>query len=457
MARVISRRALIAGAAAIPAAMARETCAARQDEPAIPHTRAGLQLQWVLDQLNTGAANLAVADVTPRFTDLYLSALSAQDIIDSLAIYAPLIAPATIARFEGGVTHQHANVLIDTPTGYWRIKLALEFNDPYRIDEFYFEQIAIPEAPDRPRSWNGLVPYFESIAPNSAFIAGEIVDGQLSTIAEYRSSDSFPIASSFKLFVLGALASQIATGQLSWADQVTISNELRSLPSGNLYYEPAGSIFPLEYVAERMIAESDNTATDHCIHAAGRERIEAALPSLGHAHPEEMTPLMYTREWFAMRIHFDEDAVQEYVSASVDERRAILAETVDPLADTLLETDPWPGPADSDRIEWFASVSDLARTMTDLYRFAQTSRTAVVGNALSLFPGLSLDPSAWSFVGFKEGYETGLKAWSWLLRRNDGRWFVLVGLIHDLEQEIDSAQFHELMLAGAALLAKHEG
>jgi beta-lactamase class A len=209
-------------------------------------------------------------------------------------------------------------------------------------------------------------------------------------------------------------------------------------------------------VVERMIAESDNTATDHVIHTAGREKIEAALAGLGHAHPGGMTPLMYTREWFAMRIHFDEDQVDDYANATVAERRSILKETVDPLADTLLETDPWPGAADSDRIEWFASAGDLARVLAHLQAFATTSGTEVVANALSLSPGIPFDPEAWSFVGFKEGYETGLKVMNWLLQRKDGRWFVLVGLIHDLDEEINGPELHTLMTAAAALLAKHK-
>lgn len=452
MARVISRRSLIAGAAALAVAAPG---AALASPPAIPQTRAGLQLQWVLDQLNAAGKGLAIGDVTPRFTPLFLSGLPEQGIIDTFAVLAPSMAPANVARLEGGVTDQHAIALVSTPSGYWRIRLGLEFADPFRIDDFYLEQVAVPDPPERPRSWAGIVPYFKSIAPNSAFIAGEVIDGAFSQIAEFRSSHTYPIASSFKLFVLGTLATQVAAGDHAWSDTVTISDDLRSLPSGNLYYAPAGSTYPLEYVVERMIAESDNTATDHVIHVTGREKIELALDGLGHSDPSRMTPLMYTREWFAMRIHFDEDQVEEYVESSVPERRAVLTATVDPLADTLLETDPWPGPADSDRIEWFASVADLARVLTRLQGFATTAGTEVVGNALSLSPGIVFDPKAWSFVGFKEGYETGLKAMNWLLQRKDGRWFVLVGLIHDLDEEINGHELHELMTAAAALLAKH--
>lgn len=455
MVRAFTRRSLIAGAAAIAIAPApRRTTHAAQ--VTIPGTRAGVKLQWVIDQLNSAAEGLKTSEVTPHFTPGFLSALPEQGLIDTFAALNPVMAPVTIARIEGGITDQHANVLVFTDEGYWRINLALEFEDPFRIDTFYFDQVTVPSAPDRPRSWGGMDPYFESIAPNAAFISGEIIDGQFSQIAEYNSDEDFPIASSFKLFVLGAMATQVAAGEHAWSDIVTISDDFRSLPSGNLYYEPAGSQYPLEYIVERMTAESDNTATDHVIHTANRGRIELELANLGHSRPNLMTPLMFTREWFAMRIHFDDDLVAHYVDATIAERRSILEHTVEPLADTLHEWDEWPGPANSDYIEWFASVSDLARVLTRLQGFAVTEPTAVVGNALSLFPGIVFDPADWSFVGFKEGYETGLKVMNWLLQRSDGRWFVLVGLIHDLEQEIDGDQLHSLMNAAAALLAKHD-
>lgn len=451
MGPLLSRRALLAGAAAAALLGARATRAAD-----IPDTRAGAQLRWILDQLGSGGMNLTPADVTPRFSPIFLSGLPEAGIISTFASFGPVMTPATIARFEGGVTEQHAIALINTPTGYWRIRLQLEFVEPYRIDDFFLEQVTIATPPDRPRSWDGLQPHFKSIAPGSAFIAAEIVDGALQPIASFRPDTVYPIASSFKLFVLGTIATQVAAGEHAWTDIVTIADDLRSLPSGMLYYAPAGSTYPLEYVVERMIAESDNTATDHIIHTAGRRNIEQALSGLGHTHPELMTPLMYTREWFAMRMRFDDKQMTGYASASVAERRTILKETVGPLALTLLETDPWPGPAESDRIEWFASVNDLAQVMTRLQGFAAGAPTAVIGNALSLSPGMLFDPEDWSYVGFKEGYETGLKAMNWVLQRRDGRWFTLIGLIHDLKQEINGPKLHTLMAAAAGLLARHD-
>ncbi len=79
-----------------------------------------------------------------------------------------------------------------------------------------------------------------------------------------------------------------------------------------------------------------------------------------------------------------------------------------------------------------------------------------VANAFSLNPGVVYPPDDWAFVGFKEGYETGLKVMIWLLQRVDGRWFTLIGMIHDQTQEINGPGLKTLMDAAVTLLAKED-
>lgn len=451
----LDRRRLLAGALALPLA-SRHAPALAQDDQAIPDTNAGRHLAWTIEQLNTGGKNLSTKDVENRFTPGYLEALSASDLIKTFENMSPSLKPVSLARLEGGATEQHATALLNTSDGYYRINLACEFDDPKKINDYWFQPVSIPQPPDRPRTWTGITGRMDRIAPNAGLFAGEIIDGVTHEIASYRRDELTPIASTFKLFVLASLGKQVLEGRIAWSDTVTIRNSLRSLPSGLLHYEPAGSEYPLEYVAERMTAESDNTATDHCIAVCGREAVERDLPYFGHTSPLRMQPLMYTREWFAIRIRWDSDQIDDYLSAPIAERRQILEEVVDPIADTLVEWEDWPGPAESDRIEWFASPGDLGRLLGHLQQYAVNPATAPVGNALGYNNGICFDPSAWAFVGFKEGYETGLKVMTWLLQRRDGRWFALTGYVHDLEQEINGEALKEMMTASAALLAKHE-
>ena len=63
-----------------------------------------------------------------------------------------------------------------------------------------------------------------------------------------------------------------------------IRDELDSLPSGTTQDEPPGTGLPVRELALRMIAMSDNTATDHLIDLVGRD---AAY--LGDPHPARVT------------------------------------------------------------------------------------------------------------------------------------------------------------------------
>jgi beta-lactamase class A len=79
----------------------------------------------------------------------------------------------------------------------------------------------------------------------------------------------------FKLFVLGALAHQIATGRVSWNQPLTVTAPLKSLPSGQLQDEPDGTQISVRDTAARMISVSDNTAANMLINLVGRSAVQA--------------------------------------------------------------------------------------------------------------------------------------------------------------------------------------
>ena len=109
------------------------------------------------------------------------------------------------------------------------------------------------------------------------------------------------IGSVFKLYILGELGRQIAAGELSWDDEIAIDDAYRSMPSGDLHYAPAGTTYSVRYLAEVMISQSDNTATDHLLFTLGRENVEAMVATMGHADSSLMIPMLSTRELFAIK------------------------------------------------------------------------------------------------------------------------------------------------------------
>ena len=147
-------------------------------------------------------------------------------------------------------------------------------------------------------------------------------DGSCAPVAELAPTAMLPIGSTFKLYVLGAVAAMIESGEIGWDDPVQIRDELDSLPSGETQDEPAGSNLSVRELATRMISVSDNTTTDHLFDLVGRDRVEQALVTLGHSNPAATTPMLTTREMFVIKTN--PDLLARYQSADGAARRALL-------------------------------------------------------------------------------------------------------------------------------------
>jgi beta-lactamase class A len=422
---------------------------------AIPETPVGDQLLWTLDQVNQSARGLSQDEVKERVAGRFLKSFSAKNVISTFKQLGYL-APMTVGRFEGPVLSDHVAVVLVTGTGQdWRLTLGLDHGRAHKIDLLYFEPLYLPDLPKSPpKSFKGLNARIDKIAPMAGFIAAEVKDGQCLPLTPGLNADQpLAIASSFKLYVLGELARQISAGQASWDEYLALRDDWKSLPSGDYVYQAAGTVYTLEQFADAMISHSDNSATDHLIFRLGRENVEANLAEMGHAQPELDTPLLATREWFAMRIRFTDKNLQRYSDADPSLRRRILEKDADPTADTLTLEELWPGPKWSQSVEWFASPSDLCRAMAYLQDQGQQPGMSPVLDALSINPGIPFDATTWRYVGFKEGYETGVKSYVWLLQRSDGRWFTIAAIINDPKKEIDAPMLARLMMTATDILA----
>lgn len=450
--------ALVLFGSAVPAAAAAPAASNELPTVAIPKTPAGMQLAWALEQINGAAATLGASDVVSHVADDFLAALPAADLIATFQLLSAPLAPVAVARFEGGVSETRANALLFTASGEpWRIRLEVEPEPPHLIDDLFFEPVVMPDPVARPpKTWMRLDTNLERVAPEVGFVAAEVTDGTCRPLDELNAEEPLAIASAFKLYVLGALADAVAAGDVAWDDPLAIDPNLTSLPNGDLRLEPAGTVFPVRTYAEQMIASSDNTATDHLITLLGRQRVEAFMAKMGHQHAELNQPLLLTREWFALKLRYTEEELADYLDMDVDERRRFLAEEVDPVAGTLSEVEQWFGPNEIETIEWFASAGDLCRALAFLHAQGQRADLAPIYDALSLNPGVPWDAATWRYVGFKEGYETGVKTYAWLLQRADGRWFALTAIINDPEEEIDGPLLRQLMVTAVDLLAKAE-
>jgi beta-lactamase class A len=359
-----------------------------------------------------------------------------------------------ITRFAGPIGRDQLHAIMTTSTGDWSVVIGVETGGKDRINRLYFEPVYVPALVKPVKSWSDLLARFTKIAPRTSLTIAEITNNQCVPIKSLNPDAELAIGSTFKLYVLGEIAREIEAGSLSWAQSITVQDDLRSLPNGDLRLAPAGTQYPLWYFVEQMISQSDNTATDHLINLLGRATIETMMAKMGHADPALNTPLLLTREWFAIKLRWTSDEIMRYLASSPTTKQTLLEKTAESDANTLGQDEQWPNPYLVDSIEWFASSADLCRAMAYLHGQSQSAGVDEVSDALSIYSGIDFDAATWIYVGFKGGYETGVKSDVWLLERNDGHWFVVSGIINDPKQEIDGVAMHELIAAAVGFLAK---
>jgi beta-lactamase class A len=423
-------------------------------ELSAPATVAGGQLAWLLGALNGDGAVLSKSTLKQHFTKDFLTALPADQLLNVLVGYVKPNAPLQIARFAGSPDRDQLHAILTTSTGDWSVTLGVETGGAGRVNALFFEPVFVP-APIKPvKAWSDLLARFKKIAPRTSLTVAEITDNHCLPIQALNPDAELAVGSTFKLYVLGEIARQIDAGKLSWDQPITIRDDLRSLPNGDLRLAPAGTRYPLWYFVEQMISQSDNTATDHLIHLLGRTNVEAMMTTMGHADPALNAPLLLTREWFAIKLRWNAKEIAGYLASTPAEKRATLRTTAEADADTLGQDEQWPNSYLIDSIEWFASSADLCRAMAYLHGQAQTPGLTEIADAFSIYSGIDFDAATWKYVGFKGGYETGVKSDIWLLERADGRWFVVSGIINDPKKEIDGATMHQLIAAAVNLLAK---
>lgn len=302
---------------------------------------------------------------------------------------------------------------------------------------FLLLSLPAPIAARAADDWAALGRSVDAIAPVSTLLAAEVTNGACRPIYARRSDREIAIASAFKLYVLGELARQVAASRAQWDEPLAISDRWKSKASGEMRYEPPGTTHSLRHFAERMMADSDNTATDHLIARLGRKNVEQMQSILGHDHPERNTPLLMTRELFALKTAADEAPIDAYLAAPDDEQRQFLDTQLAPLPVSPEGWGDWAGPERID-LEWFASADDLCDALARLSAMAEHPDLRALAAILGLNRGGALfDDRTWPYAGFKMGSEAGVYTLTWLLRRADGRQFVLTAGFNDPAAGID--------------------
>ncbi|MGI8414804.1 MAG: serine hydrolase [Nakamurella sp.] len=303
-------------------------------------------------------------------------------------------------------------------------------------------------------------------ASESVFTVGNAAS--CTTTHSFGDQSAHPLGSMFKLYVLGAVVQAVKDGRLSWDKKLTVSKDVKSLPSGQLQDAPDGTKVTVQHAAELMISISDNTAADMLIAAVGRPAVEKAVVAMHASHPTLLTPFLTTRQMFTLDgdpqlraawarttsglINPQTGAVAPPAAAQVTAREKVLTQLpAGPPSISGLSGKPgW-----TDGLEWYASATDLCRAHAALQAMAATPAGKPVQQILSKNPGVDVG-TAWKYVAFKGGSDNGVLGGSGYLQAKDGSSRVLVAQLSSKDaSKIPDDEWFAVALGGAIRSLSH--
>jgi len=330
-------------------------------------------------------------------------------------------------------------------------KIGIESAAPYRIHMLWF---GLPQSTTQ--SPDEIIGKLKALHGRTSLAVFRLDGGAPRLLRGLQPDAPMAIGSTFKLYVLGALAQEAALGRVPWERVVRLEERFKPLASGVLHSWPAGTPLTVQALASEMISISDNTATDHLLRVLGRAAVEAVQKTMGHATPERNVPFLTTRELFQLKEKGHAERMSAYLARDAAGRRAYLDDSLSRVARIELEGFDPRTPVAIDRIEWFASTADLCRAMDWLRARTEgeaNRRAAPARAILAINPGVELDRKAWTYVGYKGGSEPGVLSMTWLLGRRDGAWFAVSASWNDEAKTVDTAELATLMQGLIGLLA----
>ncbi|HEY3995060.1 MAG TPA: serine hydrolase [Mycobacterium sp.] len=382
--------ALAPGCAPSPSPQANAANPGRQIDM---HTPPGIRAQQTLDMLNSdwpigpvGVGTLAVPDKVE----------SVQSTMEALWWDRPF----TLA----GVDLSASVATLHLISSYGaRQDIRIHTGDDGRVDRFDLDT----QAPTI-NSWHDIDAVLSKTGARYSYQVAKVDNGRCDPVAGTNAGESLPLASIFKLYVLHAVAVAIKNGTVSWDDQLTVTDKGRAVGTSGLQL-PVGAHVSVRTAAEKMIATSDNMATDLLIGKLGTHAISEALATAGHHDPASMTPFPTMYELFS--VGWGEPDLRSQWQHGSPQVRAQLLEQANSAP---YEPDPTRAhmPASSYGAEWYGSAEDICRVHATLQADA-VGKAAPVRQILSAVAGIQLDRSIWPYIAAKAGGLPGDLTFSW--------------------------------------------
>ncbi|MBT2270192.1 serine hydrolase [Rhodococcus qingshengii] len=390
----------------------KRTTSSASDTPAtvtIPDSAVGKQITWLLGAFNTSTP-LTQEEIAEHFGPTAPVVLTPPD-FDSIRAGQPW----TPVKYKGGDTD--GTVSITSATGG-----AFDINVVVDGNGLILGMAITPAKDDHvpAASWQELEAAVKALPAPTNLTVTEVTGGKNAEVFGVGDTSPQPTGSTIKLYVLGAVATAVENGTLSWDQKLTVTDDLKSMPGGTMQDLPSGTEVTVRDTAGKMISISDNTATDMLIAAVGREQVEAEFTQMGMANPSLNIPLKPTRALFQLGWGGQGAQRIAWRDGTPDERRAILPGGLVDIPASAFTTPAWPFD-----IDWFASPADLRAALVTLQEKAKTESGAPVRDILAEDPALSDESAKWfTYGGFKGGSSIGVLAGAYYVEHEDRAWVV---------------------------------
>lgn len=397
---------------------------------AIPRTIAGRRLEEVLTVARTG--RMTNDQYTKLFNKPFLTQVSLTEFLNILR--SILGTSVRITRVLATAENSISAVAIGVG-GNVKIDLATDSED--KIGGLLLSPYSNPAPLVPANTWPDIDKRLKTLAPNAAMVAAKIGEkGKCSVVHGVNESKSGPLGSLFKLYVLAAAADAVAQKKLSWDTTIKIRDDWKSLPSGKMQNDPAGTPYTVAEVADAMISFSDNTATDHLIRTLGRDSVERTLVATGIRDPTRNQPFLTTRELFVLKGVKHPELATRFKKLSKAAKRTLLDRDI--AATRLSDFTMWTTPRDLDSVEWFASPMDVCGAFGYLSEQPRRPSGTAIDQALSSNDGrLNLDRETWPTVWFKGGSEPGVLTLGFYAKRLNGERAVVVMMVSNATRAFD--------------------
>jgi hypothetical protein len=445
---------------------------------AIPKSRAGDGLRWVLEAMNSGD----VSEAPEKCDESFLEFISQKELGETLAEIREKAfegQDAFAVRIMEGERDDNLSATITNKAGSRYLDAFVAVDDKTgKITSLRFNASSGPGngggagagggandggAPSK-GDWDAFGDNLQELGGDVTFAAYELVQKDkadlrsewiMMPLASKDEDTAMAINAAGSLYVLGALVEDIAAGTITWNEQLPIHDDLKSLPSGRMQLEEVGATFPVSRYAQLMMTITDNTATDHLMARLGRQRIER----YANQHSDLVnlnTPFLTTAEFFKLKLSADDLLREQFAKGDNDAQRTMLGITGEvaglPLnMDALRE---WGDPTFIQHIGWFATARQCCKLMTELRRAELQPGMEPLGEALRGNPGLGLPVDTWPTVIFKGGQEPGVQSGVWMLERKDGRWFVMTVLWNNRKVGLSNEKFMQVVYKGIDILER---